>query len=123
MLNGNQNESHKGNAEEQQEMKDLSGLAFYPMTFPMIVGPGTIATIIIFTAHAQSTSDVLSIGGVLLAILALLFLVLFFASTIGQHLSRTLRSIVTRLMGMILLAIAVAMILGGIKAALPGLAG
>lgn len=121
MLNGASHDSHHGSAAEKQQMKDLAGLAFYPMTFPMIVGPGTIATIIIFTAHAKTTGDFLSIGGVLLAILALLFVVLFFASTIGQHLSQTLRSIVTRLMGMILLAIAVSMIAGGLKAALPGL--
>lgn len=123
MLNGSQHDSHKGNAKEQQEIKDLSGLAFYPMTFPMIVGPGTIATIIIFTAHAKTSADYLAIGGVVAAILAMLFAVLFFASTIGQHLSNTLRSIITRLMGMILLAIAVSMILGGLKSTLPGLGG
>lgn len=122
MLNGSQHESHSGNATEQKSMKDLASLAFYPMTFPMIVGPGTIATIIIFTSHAKTMTDMMAIGGVLGAILAMLFVVLFFASTIGQHLSQTLRSIVTRLMGMILLAIAVDMVIGGLKVALPGLA-
>lgn len=122
MLKGSSHDSHGGNSQEHSEIKNLAGLAFYPMTFPMIVGPGTIATIIIFTAHAKTTSDFLAVGGVVAAILALLFAVLFFASTIGQHLSQTLRSIVTRLMGMILLAIAVDMIVGGLKVALPGLA-
>lgn len=123
MLNGSQHKSHEGNDQEKKEIKDLSSLAFYPMTFPMIVGPGTIATIIIFTSHADTMTDMLATGGVLAAILVLLFIVLFFASTIGEHLSQTLRSIVTRLMGMILLAIAVDMVIGGIKVALPGLAG
>lgn len=123
MLNGSQHKSHSGDEEEQREIKDLSSMAFYPMTFPMIVGPGTIATIIIFTSHAKTMTDMLATGGVLVAILALLFAVLFFASTIGEHLSKTLRSIITRLMGMILLAIAVDMVIGGLKVALPGLDG
>ena len=55
-------------------------------------------------------------------ILAILFVVLFFASGIGRVLSETMRVITTRLMGMILLAIAVEMIVAGVKAVLPGLA-
>ena len=55
-------------------------------------------------------------------ILALLFVVLFFASFFGKALSDTMRVIMTRLMGMVLLAIAVEMIVAGAKAVLPGLA-
>ena len=63
--------------------------------------------------------------GVLLshgAVLALLFAVLFFASFFGKLLTATMRVIMVRLMGMILLAIAVEMLTAGIKAVLPGLA-
>ena len=56
------------------------------------------------------------------AILALLFFVLFFASQIGKVMSDTLRVITTRLMGMILLAIAVDMVAAGLVKVLPGLA-
>ena len=122
MLNGSTAASHHGTKAEQDSMADLSGLAFYPMTFPMIVGPGTIATLIVYTAHAPSASGLISIALVVAAILALLFLVLFFASYFGKVLSDTMRVIMTRLMGMILLAIAVEMIFAGAKAVLPGLA-
>jgi multiple antibiotic resistance protein len=122
MLNGASFASHHGNAEEQGQMQDLSGLAFYPITFPMIVGPGTIATIIIYTAHATSTSGLIAIGAVVGAVLAILFVVLFFASLIGKVLSDTMRVITTRLMGMILLAISVDMLVAGLAAVLPGLA-
>lgn len=121
MLNGGSFASHHGNAEEQDKMQDLSGLAFYPITFPMIVGPGTIATIIIYTAHATSAVDLIEVGSVVGAVLAMLFVVLFFASYIGKVLSDTMRVITTRLMGMILLAIAVNMLVAGIGAVLPGL--
>lgn len=122
MLNGSPIASHHGNTSEQEGMKALSSMAFYPITFPMIVGPGTIATIIIFTGHSTTIEGFMAIAGVLAIILGLLFVVLFFASKLGAVLSDTMRVITTRLMGMILLAIAVSMVAAGIKVVLPGLA-
>lgn len=121
MLNGSNSSAHHGTDEEKQQMADLSALAFYPITFPMIVGPGTIATIIIYAGHISGESGLISVGLVIAAVLLLLFLVLFFASFFGRVLTETMRVIMTRLMGMILLAIAVEMVFAGVTALLPGL--
>ncbi len=122
MLNGNSVTSHQGTEQEQDHMQDLTGLAFYPITFPVIVGPGTIATLIIYAGHTTGLNTMLALGGIVGVILTLLFVVLFFAAFFGKVLSDTMRVIMTRLMGMILLAIAVEMIVAGVKAVLPGLA-
>jgi multiple antibiotic resistance protein len=121
MLNGEGVSSHQGSKDEQNHLSELSALAFYPITFPMVVGPGTIATLIIYSGHARALPDLIEIGGLVAIILAMLFVVLFFASSFGKVLSDTMRVIMTRLMGMILLAIAVAMVVGGLKVVLPGL--
>jgi len=121
MLNGAGIASHHGSDEEKEQMSDLSGLAFYPITFPMIVGPGTIATLIIYTAHTDNVDGLLAIGAVVGIILAMLFVVLFCAAQIGKVISDTMRVITTRVMGMILLAISVAMIVAGVTSLLPGL--
>ena len=122
MLNGGNIASHHGTEQEKDHMADLSALAFYPITFPMIVGPGTIATLIIYAGHAKGFAGLAEVGAIVGAVLAMLFGVLFFASFFGKVLSDTMRVIMTRLMGMILLAIAVDMVVTGIKAVLPGLA-
>ncbi|PID36810.1 MAG: antibiotic resistance protein MarC [Rhodobacterales bacterium] len=121
MLNGKEAASHHGTGTERKQMEDLSALAFYPVTFPMIVGPGTIATLIIYAGHAKGVEDLIGIGAVVAIILAMLFAVMFFAAFFGKMLTQTMRVIMTRLMGMILLAIAVEMIVDGAKAVLPGL--
>ncbi|GJL84197.1 MAG: hypothetical protein DHS20C01_38310 [marine bacterium B5-7] len=54
-------------------------------------------------------------------ILRLLFGVLFFALKFGKLLSDTMRVITTRLMGMILLAITIAMLVEGLNAVFPAL--
>lgn len=122
MLNGSNIDSHHGKDGEQTHMADLSSLAFYPITFPMIVGPGTIASIIIYASHANGTEGLMSIAAVIAAVLLILFIVLFFASSFAKILSDTMRVIMTRLMGMILLAIAVEMVVAGFKSVFPVLA-
>ena len=127
MLNGRPVTSHeRGDQEKAAERTGDStaadNIAFYPMTFPILVGPGTIATLIIYAAQASGPAQYMSFGIVLLAILLALFVVLFFAAAIGKLLSAKMRVIMTRLMGMILAAIAVEMVFQGARAMLPGLA-
>lgn len=121
MLNGKESSAHHGTAAEQTTFPDPASVAFYPMTFPMLVGPGTITTLILFTHQATSWAQWLSIGAVFLVVVAILGLVLFFAGNLGAYLSTTARVIMTRVMGMILAAIAVDMIASGLKTLLPGL--
>lgn len=121
MLNGKSITSHHGTDEEKSQMKELSSLAFYPITFPIVVGPGTIATIIIYAGQSTTIEGTLAVGTVLAVVLAILFAVLFFASAFGKVLSDTMRVITMRLMGMILLAISVDMVVDGLKVVLPGL--
>jgi len=131
MLNGQKITSHE-RADHEKPAEDIDGdspgeeasddgIAFYPMTFPMIVGPGTIATLIIYAAQVRETAEIVSFGVVLAAALLALFVATFFAASIGRLLSVKMRVVMTRLMGMILASIAVEMVFTGAKAMLPGL--
>ncbi len=121
MLNGHENTAHHGTPAEKAQQPDGDNVAFYPMAFPMIVGPGTITTLLIFIGEAKSPEQYASVAVATAVVLAVLAVVLYFAAQIGHLLSQTLRVIMTRLMGMILAAIAAAMITDGLKALLPGL--
>ena len=120
MLNGTASPAHHGTDDEQAHQAELSSLAFYPLAFPLIVGPGTIATVLVFTGNAQ-TQDYLAVAMAAAVVLGALALVLVFAAEIGHVMSQTLRVITIRLMGMILAAVAVDMSVTGLKALLPGL--
>lgn len=121
MLQGDNSPSHQGTPAENAQMQDLTGLAFYPITFPMIVGPGAIATIIIYAGRDNSLVHTAEIAAIIGAVLFIMFLVLFFASRFTKVMTQTMRTITTRLMGMILLAIAIEMIIAGASALFPGL--
>ena len=122
MLNGRGVAAHAGSAAEQAHHADLDSVAFYPITFPMIIGPGTITTIVVFTGQAQGMADYGAIALSLGLVLGATAVVLLMAERIGRVMSQTLRVIMTRLMGMILAAIAVEMVATGLRSLLPGLA-
>ena len=117
MLNGTGSSAHTGTKGEQEHLSQTPDVAFYPMAFPVIAGPGTITTLVILTGQAKGAAGYASIAAALLAVSAGLGVVLFLAGNIGHYLSQTLRSVMTRLMGMILAAIAVQMVIVGLKAA------
>lgn len=121
MLNGKDSDAHQGASAEKPHMR-ADDISFYPMTFPILTGPGAIATLIIFSGQAGGAMDMLSIALAVAVNLASVGVVLYFAANIGARMSLKLRIVMTRLMGMILTAIAVEMIVGGLKALLPGLA-
>lgn len=121
MLNG-RGSTHEGTSDEQkhQQAQAAQGdISFYPMAFPMVVGPGTITTIVLLSGGGVAQK--LATGLVLAALLLAMLAVLWFAPAIGRHLSMTLRTIMTRLMGMILAAIAVQMVVTGLQHVFPAL--
>lgn len=122
MLNGNESGAHHGSDAEKQAQTALPSIAFYPMTFPMLVGPGTITTLVVWVHKVENMRDAIAYGLVVTLVIALLGVVLFFSGAIGNYLNQTMRVIMTRIMGMILMAIAVQMMFAGLKALLPGLA-
>ncbi|MFV0333300.1 MAG: MarC family protein [Tropicimonas sp.] len=123
MLSGSESASHHGSEGEQETFPEADTVAFYPLTFPLMVGPGTITTLILFSQQVQGLGGwaiYFAVFGVIVASVAVVF---WFAGDLGKHLSGTAKVIMSRLMGMILAAIAVEMIATGLKALLPGLAG
>lgn len=122
MLSGTESTTHHGTTDEKQAYPEADTVAFYPLAFPILVGPGTITTLILYAHHVSKPIDVMIFCGVFLVVLALLFVTFWNASALAKHLSTNARVIMSRFMGMILSAIAISMIAAGLKVLLPGLA-
>lgn len=121
MLHGKDSTAHHGTGAEKEHFAGVSEVAFYPLAFPILVGPGTITTLILYRGHATTAGGLTLYFAIFLGMVVLLGVVFFFAGLIGKHMSQTARVIMSRLMGMILAAIAVDMIASGLKVLLPGL--
>lgn len=112
----------KGGAHGQEEAADLESIAVVPLSVPLLAGPGSISTIIIYANLASSWAH---IGVIILCVFIASFvtwIILRLATRIGRFIGPLGLSIVSRLMGLILASIAVEFFAKGIVKLLPGLA-
>lgn len=87
----------------------------FPLALPMIVGPGAITTIILLAGQADGALDLWAIASVLMVVLLIVFIAFLSANAIERALGKTGLNIVTRLLGMLLAALAVQFILDGLR--------
>ena len=100
-------------AEGQAEHEDDPSV--FPLALPLIVGPGTITTIILLAGEAQGAADFGAIAGVIAAILFIVLLAFLAAPVLERALGKTGLNIVTRVLGMLLAALAVQFVLDGLR--------
>jgi len=109
--------------EEQAEQDGSTEIAIFPLAFPMLSGPGAIANAMMLTAGATNAADSAGIYvGILLASIATA-IVLLVAARAERRLGHTGLSVLERVMGLLLAAIAAQFVVDGISDVLPALAG
>lgn len=105
--------------EEDAEGAQRHDVAIIPLAIPLLSGPGSISNVIALTGQATKSPKVLTAFSLLLLAIALNVLIAFVSLRSATAITRLLREsgmrILTRVMGLILAAIAVQFILTGIK--------
>lgn len=107
--------------EEAVESRDKESVAVVPLAIPLLAGPGAISTIIIDAHRATGVIHYAIIGGEIIVLSFILWLVLRLSPMLSRHISATGINIFTRIMGLILAAIAIEFIANGLKGLFPGL--
>ncbi len=92
-------------------------IAFFPLAIPMLSGPGSIATIMLLVGDDPFSTMGKTAAALVSAyiVLAVAVLIMAFASRIGDALGRTGMNAITRLLGMILMALATQYIFDGVR--------
>ena len=89
----------------------------------MIAGPGALTTILLLRDAPVFSLETLVVLGVLAVVLALAFIMLLLAAKITGLLGETGTNVITRVLGVILTALAVQYILNGLLVTFPALSG
>lgn len=92
-----------------------------PIGIPLLAGPGSISTVIIFSELHASTTHQLLVIGVILTVALLVWLLFRLSIFLGHKLNTATVTILNRVMGLLLAAIAIEFILDGIAAHFPGI--
>lgn len=111
-------------ATEKYESMDAEDISVTPLAIPMIAGPGAITTTIVLMNEAGGSAIMVAITlvSIVIAIVVTFFMMArsdFIVSHIGQKEFRA----INRLMGILLIAVAVQFVIAGLTAAFPVLSG
>ncbi len=92
-------------------------VAAVPLAVPLLAGPGAITAVILLAAPAGADPVRLAlVVGVILAVLSATLLILLVAVPLDRLMGKTVRMVVTRLLGVVLAALAVQFVADGILA-------
>jgi multiple antibiotic resistance protein len=122
MISGHQSTT-KINTEEIRSFDFEREIGIIPLAIPLLSGPGAISTSIIHAKNFTTTAHWV-IAIIMIVLIGLLIkIILSYAEKIGERLGQIGLNVMTRIMGLILLAMSIEMIAAGIKDILPILKG
>jgi multiple antibiotic resistance protein len=111
-------ERRSSRAEEVKKDEEIEDISVFPMGIPMIAGPGSIAAVMLLMARNEGLAATFTVLGALAANLVLVLLALLAAGPLMRLVGPKIEGMVTRLLGVILAALAVQFVLDGIEATL-----
>lgn len=103
-------------AAEAHRPLEHEDVSVFPMAIPMIAGPGSIATVMLMMARAQGIEQSAVVMGALVAVMVLMLISLLGAVVLMRMLGARLEATISRLLGVILAALATQFVIDGLKA-------
>ena len=105
-------------AERVKATPEVEDVSVFPMAMPMIAGPGSIATVMLLMSRSEGLEQTLVVLAALLGVLVLTLLALLAAGPLMKALGKSVEAVITRLLGVLLAALAAQYVIDGVKAVL-----
>jgi multiple antibiotic resistance protein len=102
-------------AEKIAQTPEIEDVSVFPMAMPMLAGPGAIAAIMLLMNEANGLSESLEVLAALAAVLAITAAALVTAGPLIRLLGDKVEAVITRLLGVLLAALAAQYVIDGLK--------
>ncbi|MCR6635525.1 MarC family protein [Devosia sp.] len=102
--------------EEESEARHAHDISVFPLAMPLLAGPGAISAVILLTTGADSDAEFWLVIAAIIVILFLAWVTLLVAIPIQRLLGLTGLSVASRIVGILLAALAVQFVFDGVKA-------
>jgi multiple antibiotic resistance protein len=109
-------ERREGRAAKIIESPEIEDVSVFPMAMPMIAGPGSIASVMLLMSQNEGLDRSLVVLGALAAVLLLTLIALLAAGPIMRVLGSQAEAVITRLLGVLLGALAAQFVIDGLRA-------
>ena len=112
-------ERRENRAQKINDSPEVEDVSVFPMAIPMIAGPGSIATVMLITARTDGLQASLVVFAALFATLVVTLLALLAAGPLMRILGARIEAVITRILGVILAALAAQFVVDGLTASFP----
>jgi len=113
-------ERREERAQKIIDTPEIEDVSVFPMAMPMIAGPGSIASVMLLMSQNEGIDRASIILGALGAVLVLTLLALIAAGPIMRVLGDKVEAVITRLLGVLLAALAAQFVIDGLRASFTG---
>lgn len=121
MISGKLGE-HKQNKEEKNaDVSEYENIAVVPLAMPIMAGPGAIGSTIVWGTRYNNVVDYVGFSLAILLFALVCYLLFRFSAPLVKKLGKTGSNVVTRIMGLILMALGIEIIVTGLGNLFPGL--
>ena len=115
-------ERREQRAEKIRATPEVEDVSVFPMAMPMIAGPGSIASVMLLVSRNDGLDRAMVIFAALIAVLLMTLVALLAAGPIMRVAGAKTEAVLTRLLGVLLAALAAQFVIDGLKASFPALA-
>lgn len=118
---------HTKTTDEVTKMEHLRNMLFYPITFPLTAGAGTLSVIFTLSAHSESIDihdHLINMGAIFIAIVVMCLCVFLFftnASRVVKFMGTRNEQIVNRLMAFLIFCVGLQIAFGGLSTLVKGM--
>jgi multiple antibiotic resistance protein len=113
-------ERREERAQKILDTPEIEDVSVFPMAMPMIAGPGSIASVMLLMSQNSGVDRASVILGALATVLVLTLLALLAAGPIMRVLGANAEAVITRLLGVLLGALAAQFVIDGLRASFAG---
>ena len=113
---------HERSPDKVDEAREAPGdVSVFPLAIPLTSGPGAISATVLISSNAPNVWGLAGVIAIILGIMAVVFVIFATAGRIARVLGTTGQAIVTRLLGVLLAALAVQFVADGVRALVTGI--
>jgi multiple antibiotic resistance protein len=114
-------ERREKRAEEIEGTPEAEDVSVFPMAIPMIAGPGSIASAMLWVSRAEDTVEVVVVLAAITVVILLTIVALLAAGPLMRIVGERVEAMITRILGVILAALATQFMVDGLKQSFPAL--
>ena len=113
-------ERREKRAEAIEGTPEAEDISVFPMAIPMITGPGSIASAMLWVSRAEGIAAVAVVLAAITTVMLMTLATLLAAGPLMRLIGEKVEAMITRILGVILAALAAQFVIDGLKQSFPG---